>query len=78
MTTTDPIARYVEEGPGGPRLREFGVDVWVLVAQLPAMDGDGAKLAAAYGLPVDTVEAALAYYRLHKELIDAQIALNAA
>jgi uncharacterized protein (DUF433 family) len=42
------------------------------------MDGDVAQLAAAYALPREAVEAALAYYHRHKELIDARIALNAA
>lgn len=76
MATTDPIAHYIEEGPGGARLRESGVEIWALVAQLPAMDGNVARLAAAYGLPAEVVQAAPAYYQRHKELIDAQIALN--
>lgn len=83
VTDLDVIASYVEEDPRRPgpvraRLRTSGVEVWVLVAQLPAAAGDVAQLAAAYDLPREAVEAALAYYRSHKELIDAQIALNAA
>jgi uncharacterized protein (DUF433 family) len=83
MATTDLIARYIEEdaqqpGHGSARLRESGVEVWALVAQLPAVEGDVKRLADAYGIPVEAVEAALAYYRRHKELIDAQIELNAA
>lgn len=83
MAATDLVAQYIESGqprwgPAGARLRDSGVEVWVLVAQLPAMDGDMARLAEAYGLPLPAVEAAFAYYRRHKELIDARIALNAA
>lgn len=78
MSRVDPIAQFIEEGPGGPRLRDAGVEVWVLVAQLPALDGDVARLAAAYDLPRVAVGAALAYYRRHRKLIDAQIAVNAA
>lgn len=82
MATTDLIAQYIEEdshsSPGSARLRESGVEVWALVAQLPAVDGDVKRLADAYGIPRKAVEAALAYYRRHKELIDARIALNAA
>ena len=83
MAATDLIAQYIDGsqqrwGPAGARLRDSGVEVWVLVAQLPAMDGDMARLADAYGLPLRAVEAAFAYYRRHKELIDARIALNAA
>jgi uncharacterized protein (DUF433 family) len=82
MTPTDPIARYVEQdsrdpSPATARVPEPGVEVWALIAQLPAMGGDVARLAAAYGLPREAVDAALAYYRRHKELIDAGIALNA-
>lgn len=76
MAATDPIAHYVEEGSAGARLRESGVEIWALVAQLPAMDGNVARLASAYGVPAEVVQAALAYYQRHKELIDAQIALN--
>ncbi len=83
MPIDDSIACYIEEdpshrGPARARLRELGVEVWVLVAQLPAMDGNPVRLAEAYGLPREAVEAALAYYRRHKKDIDAQIALNAA
>lgn len=76
MATTDTIAHYVEEGLAGARLRESGVEIWALVAQLPAMDDDVARLAAAYGLPPEVVRAAFTYHQRHKELIDAQIALN--
>jgi len=83
VTITDPIAHHIEDdpehhGPSRARLRDSGVEVWVLVAQLPAMDGDPVRLAEAYGVPVEAVEAALAYYRRHKKVIDEQIALNAA
>ena len=82
MHAADLIEHYVEEdarhpGPARARLRPSGVDVWALVAQLPAMDGDTSRLAAAYGLSIDAVEAALAYYRRHKRLLDAQIMINA-
>lgn len=83
MTTSDLIDHHIEQAtrrpnPARARLRESGVEVWTLVAQLPTVDGDVNRLAAAYDLPPSAVEAALAYYQLHRELIDAQIALNAA
>lgn len=83
MVASDLISRHVEVdaqrwGPAGARLRDSGVEVWALVAQLPAMGGDVARLADAYGLPLEVVEAAFAYYRAHKQPIDARIALNAA
>jgi uncharacterized protein (DUF433 family) len=83
MAVSDLIAQYVEEdprrsGPADARLRDSGVPVWALVAQLPAFDGDPARLASSYDVPLDAVKAALAYYRRNKKLIDARIALNAA
>jgi uncharacterized protein (DUF433 family) len=83
VTITDSITHHIEEdaehrGPARARLRDSGVEVWVLVAQLPAMDGDPVRLAEAYSVPVEAVEAALAYYRRHRKVIDAQIAVNAA
>jgi uncharacterized protein (DUF433 family) len=79
-TSTDHL---IEENPRRPgparaRLRESGVDVWVLVAQLPAYDGDVSALAASYDISEDEVRAAFAYYERHKALIDAYIAINAA
>ena len=77
------IARYIEQNPHYPsldaaRLRKYGVSVWSIIAHLHAVGGDVAHVAADYGLPCEAVEAALAYYRRHKDLIDARIAANAA
>jgi uncharacterized protein (DUF433 family) len=38
---------------------------------------DVAQVAADYALPSEAVEAAMAYYRRHKDLIDARIVANA-
>ena len=45
---------------------------------LPCRWGDKAKVAAAYDLPEQAVEAAVQYYQRHRALIDARLALNAA
>lgn len=79
----DLIDRWIEPNPyyAGPqeaRLVEYGVSVWALIAYLRVVGGDLARVAEDYGLPLDAVEAAMAYYREHQSLIDAQIALNAA
>lgn len=83
MSVADLITQYIEQdpqrrGPARARLRHVGVEVWALVAQLPGVDGDVERLATAYGLPCEAVEAALAYYACHKDVIDAQITVNAA
>jgi uncharacterized protein (DUF433 family) len=77
------IAQYVEPNPHRPgsaeaRLRGYGVSVWALVGYLEAVHGDVARVAADYDLPCEAVDAALAYYRRHRDAIDARRALNVA
>lgn len=77
------IERYIEldprrPGPSEARLRQSGVPVWILVAQLSGMNGDVEQVAADYHLPLEAVHAALAYYHCHTPIIDARIAMNAA
>jgi uncharacterized protein (DUF433 family) len=76
------IARYIELNPHKPgeanaRLAEFGVAVWALVAYWQSVNRDTAQVARDYRLPVEAVEAALAYYRTHQTVIDARLAVNA-
>ena len=42
----------------------------------PRVVGDHLQVAVDYELPVEAMEAAFAYYDLHRYLIDARIALN--
>jgi uncharacterized protein (DUF433 family) len=78
------IARYIEPNPHKPWPDEAwvgnsAVPVWILVAYLRAVGGDVEQLADAYyTLPREAIRAALAYYRDHRDLIDARIARNAA
>jgi uncharacterized protein (DUF433 family) len=77
-----PIEHWIEPNPYYPgpqeaRLVEYGVSVWVLIAYLRAVGDDVARVADDYALPLEAVEAAIAYYREHQSLIDAQIAMNA-
>ena len=83
MTVSDAISRYIDPetasvSPERARLRDYGVEVWILVAQLPAYQGDIGRLANDYGVPTEAVDAALGYYRRNKAVIDAQILLNTA
>ncbi|MBI3976737.1 MAG: hypothetical protein HY331_01000 [Chloroflexi bacterium] len=64
--------------PGDARLTEYGVPIWALVRYWRNVDGDVPRVAYAYDLPVEVVEAALAYYREHQAAIDARLAANAA
>ena len=70
------IERWIEQQPRRPdsaeaRLVEFGVPVWALVGYLEAVDDDVAQVAADYEVPREAVEAALAYYRQHRQVIGA-------
>lgn len=74
------IAQYVEAEPLEPsraRLAESGVPVWALIGYLRLAGGDVNRVAADYDLPHGAVEAALAYYRRHRDAIDARLRLNA-
>ncbi len=84
MNEAELIARHIEENPYKPgaadvRLKESGVAVWAFIAYWQAArGGDLAAAAADYELSPEATQAALAYYRQHRELIDARIAVNAA
>ena len=68
-----PWKRGVEEA----RLIDSKVSVWALIGYLRMVDGDVACTAEGYKVPQEAVEAALAYYRRHKALIDGRLAANA-
>ena len=75
------IARYIEPNPYHPsldaaRVRQYGVSVWSIIAHLHVVGDDVTQVAADYALPSEAVEAAMAYYRRHKDLIDARIVAN--
>jgi uncharacterized protein (DUF433 family) len=83
MNESDLIARYIEPNPNRPgadeaRIVGYGVSVWTLVAYLDAVGGDEARVASDYGLPLEAVQAAIAYYSQHREAIDARNAANLA
>ncbi|HSH81563.1 MAG TPA: hypothetical protein VLA19_23795 [Herpetosiphonaceae bacterium] len=81
MSDTANIAEYIELNPHVPglaeaRLKGYGVAVWALIGHLPAVKGDLAGVARDYGVPLEAVEAAVAYYQRYRVLIDARIAAN--
>jgi uncharacterized protein (DUF433 family) len=84
MTMSELISQYIEEnarrpGPTHARLAETGVEVWALIGYYQNATGcDAERVANDYQIPREAVEAALAFYRRHKQLIDAQIRQNAA
>ncbi len=83
MDETKLIVRHIEPNPNRPglgeaRLAHCGVSVRALVACLEAVNGDIARAAEDYALPREAVQAALAHYRRHQNLIDARISAVAA
>jgi uncharacterized protein (DUF433 family) len=67
---------HLHLGPAEARLAESGISVWAIAGYGPLVDWNAATIAADYGLSVEEVEAALAYYRRHREAIEARIAAN--
>ena len=75
------ILRYLEFNPHKSamdevRLKDYGVAVWALIGHLPAVNGDLAQVAESYRVPLAAVEAAYAFYRRNRAIIDARIAAN--
>jgi len=74
------INEYIELNPDRPalyeaRLKEEKVPVWALIGYY--LGGATAKeVAEDYDLPLDVVEAAIAYYECHSEAIEARINAN--
>jgi uncharacterized protein (DUF433 family) len=82
VTDQELIDKHIEPNPYRPgaaeaRVVEYAVPVWALVGHLEAVHGDIAQVAHDYRLPREVVEAALAYYRRYKTLIDARLEANA-
>ena len=83
MTEQELRDRYIEQPAGESAdrgyLRDSGVDVWAVVMYYRyAADHDIATVADIYRISMDEVDAALAFYALHKDVIDARITLNMA
>ncbi len=81
MTDDELIARYIARNPRRSGLDEalitpYAIPVWAIVGYLGIEGADVARVAADYDIPIQAVEAALAYYGRHKQAIDARIAAN--
>ena len=65
-------------GRADARLKRAGVSVWSLIGYLRAFEGDLEQTRDAFEISPEELEAALAYYRRHKQYIDARLLLNSA
>jgi uncharacterized protein (DUF433 family) len=75
------IARYIDtvnvdyDHPSYARLADYGTPVWAVVGAWKTT-GDVEGTAREWGVPVEYVHAALAYYGRYRRYIDAMLALN--
>jgi uncharacterized protein (DUF433 family) len=80
--TTDQelIDRFIELDSSGARadarVTGYGVHVWALVGYWQANGRDIDLVARDYELPREAVEAALAFYECHREIIDDRMQAN--
>lgn len=82
LTEREQIAHWIKPNPYKPgkgevRIRDTGVPVWALIGYLPAVADDPAQVARDYELPLEAVQAAIAYYQKHRAAIDARLDQNA-
>ena len=79
----DLIERHIAcrqswQGFDDVRMKESGTPVWLVVDYDLSHDGDTECVAGAYELTIEAVEAARAYYRRHRAVIDARILIETA
>jgi uncharacterized protein (DUF433 family) len=65
-----------KRGPADVRLRDYCVPLWTLIGYWKAAQGDVERVAADYEVPAIAVEAAVAYYKRIKAVIEGRIAAN--
>ncbi len=75
------IAQYIaphptKQGADQAIIAGHGVSVWAVIGYLHGTSESMPNVAADYDLPVEAMEAAMAYYQQHKALIDSRIAVN--
>ena len=83
LHTTHLIDRYIEQdphhpGPADVRLKESCVPVWAIIGYYQATGRDPQRVAQSYEVPLEAVQAALAYYRQNQALIEGRLAANTA
>lgn len=81
MTDDTLIARFIVPHPTKAGADQVvvvghGVSVWALVGYIRGTNASVRQVAADYDLPIEAVEAAMAYYRRHKTLIDSRLAID--
>jgi hypothetical protein len=81
MTDEQLIAHNIEPNPHKPTvdeawLKDSANPVWALIGSLPGVDHNPDRLGEDFGVPIEVVRAAWAFYARHRCFIDARIAQN--
>jgi uncharacterized protein (DUF433 family) len=84
MTTTEDrnlIRRWIrpQTGAVGDQdavIVDTGIPIWALIGHYKGNGKHASLTASDYELPIEAVEAAVAYYRAHRELIEARLSAN--
>jgi hypothetical protein len=75
------IARHIGPHPSNPGIDEYwletpGIPVWAIIGSMAANDDNADDVAAMYHISREEVEAAWAYYLLHRGPIDHRLEQN--
>jgi hypothetical protein len=78
MTPDELIEKWLEPDPNRPRpgdyrVKEYGTHVWALIGLLSGNDWDVEETARDYEMPVEAVEAAVAFYHKYPAAINVRI-----
>ena len=73
------IGKYIDTSHGILKARVVPeeIHVWAIIGYLQAIDWNEAKTANDYDLPLEAVQAAVAFYKKHSAAIDAYLEMNA-
>jgi uncharacterized protein (DUF433 family) len=82
MTEEQLIQKWIDpeskqRGRANARMKESHIHVWALIGYWFGVEENADEVAWAYDIPREAVDAALAYYRQHKCLIDDRLEANA-
>jgi uncharacterized protein (DUF433 family) len=81
MTDDELIAKYIERDPNKPGksnavISGYWYHIWVIIGDYLSNGCNTTETATGFHLPLEAVEAALAYYRKHKDAIDMRLDAN--
>ncbi|MCX6021988.1 MAG: hypothetical protein NTZ05_09715 [Chloroflexi bacterium] len=81
LTDDELIAKHIRPNPHRTGRDEAillgsNISVWALIGYLPAVDGDIVRVAEDYDIPLEAMQATMAYYQRNNQIIDNRIDAN--